>query len=253
MTTTRIHAGDRARRRRLEQASSCASFSLWTFAVVLLTLAAAAHRRSGVGGEGSSFAGAVAVTATALVAAALVRLPVERRTRTRSSTGRRSLKPLWERRPVAFYVDPGLPELDHAAVPAVVSEPVLADDLRREAGATTSACSPGGPGRRSGPGCAPGADRRRASPALSPPPWALFGWLAARRSARRLRASPALLLVALLPLAGIAGMLYFTVSYPTPDGDVIKATYMLTTLPPGRSPSVSRPSTSPAPAGIVSR
>ena len=26
-------------------------------------------------------------------------------------------------------------------------------------------------------------------------------------------------------------MLYFTVSYPTPDGDVIKATYMLTTMP----------------------
>ena len=26
-------------------------------------------------------------------------------------------------------------------------------------------------------------------------------------------------------------MLYFTVSYPTPDGDVIKATYMLTTVP----------------------
>ena len=34
-----------------------------------------------------------------------------------------------------------------------------------------------------------------------------------------------------MPLAGIAGMLYFTVSYPTPDGDVIKATYMLTTVP----------------------
>jgi hypothetical protein len=40
-----------------------------------------------------------------------------------------------------------------------------------------------------------------------------------------------LLLVTLLPLAGLAGMLYFTVSYPTPDGDVIKATYMLTTVP----------------------
>jgi hypothetical protein len=39
------------------------------------------------------------------------------------------------------------------------------------------------------------------------------------------------LLVTLLPLAGIAGMLYFTVSYPTPDGDVIKATYMLTAVP----------------------
>jgi hypothetical protein len=45
----------------------------------------------------------------------------------------------------------------------------------------------------------------------------LFGWLLLlARSARRLRSSPALLLVALLPLAGIAGMLYFTVSYPTP-------------------------------------
>ena len=38
------------------------------------------------------------------------------------------------------------------------------------------------------------------------------------------------LLVALLPLAGIAGYLYFTVSYPTRDGDVLKPTYMLSTL-----------------------
>jgi hypothetical protein len=37
--------------------------------------------------------------------------------------------------------------------------------------------------------------------------------------------------VVLLPLAGLAGMLYFTVSYPTPDSDTIKATYMLTTVP----------------------
>ena len=38
-------------------------------------------------------------------------------------------------------------------------------------------------------------------------------------------------------------MLYFTVSYPTPDGDVIKATYMLTAVLRGRLPSVSRPTT----------
>ena len=49
-------------------------------------------------------------------------------------------------------------------------------------------------------------------------------WLAARRR------DPARLLVSLLPLAGLAGYLYFTVSYPTPDGDVLKPTYMLTTL-----------------------
>ncbi len=48
------------------------------------------------------------------------------------------------------------------------------------------------------------------------------------RALRRREAS--LLLVSLLPLAGIAGYLFFTVSYPTPDGDVLKPTYMLTTL-----------------------
>jgi hypothetical protein len=58
---------------------------------------------------------------------------------------------------------------------------------------------------------------------------ALVGWLwLLARSLRRLDA--ARLLVALLPLAGIAGYLFFTVSYPTPDGDVLKPTYMLTTL-----------------------
>jgi len=48
------------------------------------------------------------------------------------------------------------------------------------------------------------------------------------RSVRR--REPPRLLVALLPLAGLAGYLYFTVSYPVPDGDVLKPTYMLSTL-----------------------
>ncbi len=42
---------------------------------------------------------------------------------------------------------------------------------------------------------------------------------------------PARLPVVLLPGLGIIGYLYFTVSYPTPDGDVLKASYMLTTAP----------------------
>ena len=54
--------------------------------------------------------------------------------------------------------------------------------------------------------------------------WLVLLWLAARRR------DPPRLLVSLLPLAGLAGYLYFTVSYPTPDGDVLKPTYMLTTL-----------------------
>jgi hypothetical protein len=45
----------------------------------------------------------------------------------------------------------------------------------------------------------------------------------------RSRRAPERLAVALLPALGILGYLYFTVSYPTPDGDVLKATYMLST------------------------
>jgi len=47
----------------------------------------------------------------------------------------------------------------------------------------------------------------------------------------RSRRTPARLALALLPGLGLLGYLYFTVSYPTPDGDVLKASYMLTTAP----------------------
>jgi hypothetical protein len=42
---------------------------------------------------------------------------------------------------------------------------------------------------------------------------------------------PGRLPVAVLPALAILGYLYFTVSYPTPDGDVLKASYMLTAAP----------------------
>ena len=38
-------------------------------------------------------------------------------------------------------------------------------------------------------------------------------------------------LVALLPLAALAGVLYFATSYPTPDGDTVKGSFMLTAVP----------------------
>jgi hypothetical protein len=47
----------------------------------------------------------------------------------------------------------------------------------------------------------------------------------------RSRGDPVRLSVALLPGLGLLGYLYFAVSYPTPDGDVLKASYMLTTAP----------------------
>ena len=65
---------------------------------------------------------------------------------------------------------------------------------------------------------------------IVPTALALLGWLALlARSLRRL--DGAFLLPALLPLAGLAGYLYFTIGWPTRDGDVLKPTYMLTTMP----------------------
>ena len=58
---------------------------------------------------------------------------------------------------------------------------------------------------------------------------ALAGWLWLLGTAVRRRAGP-LLVVALLPLAGLAGYFYFAIGYPTPDGDVLKPTFMLSTL-----------------------
>ena len=140
-------------------------------------------------------------------------------------------KPLWERRPVEFYVDPGLPELvTRPYRPSFENRfwpTIYAEGWGDWFGVFAWQSGKGDPGA--------GARRELTAQSLAgllPTALALFGWLwLLGRSARRLRASPELLLVVLLPLAGTAGMLYFTVSYPTPDGDVIKATYMLTTVP----------------------
>jgi hypothetical protein len=196
------------------------AFSLWTFAVVLLALAGAALVDPGR--RGRILFAAVAGPWYAYQSRAYTN-PVFDRPQV--------AKPLWERRPVEFYVDPGLPEL--------VSRPyrpsfqnrfwptIYAEGWGDYFGVFAWRSGEGDPGR---------AARRELTAqslaGLVPTILAAFGWIwLLARSARRLRASPALLLVALLPLAGIVGMLYFTVSYPTPDGDVIKATYMLTTVP----------------------
>ena len=58
---------------------------------------------------------------------------------------------------------------------------------------------------------------------------ALGGWLVLLARALR-RRSPTGLLVGLMPLAALAGYFYFAIAYPTPDGDVIKPTFMLSSL-----------------------
>jgi hypothetical protein len=138
-------------------------------------------------------------------------------------------KPLWERRPARFYTGSGLPDvfahpyrphLKNLAWPETYSDlwgdwyGVFAWSLESE---------------------------RKPSPArngwlvaqnvvgLVPTALALAGWLVLLASGLRRRAAVRLLL-ALVPLAGLAGYLYFAIAYPTPDGDVLKPAFMLSTL-----------------------
>jgi len=202
-------------------------FSLWTLAVVVLAFLAALSVRSA---ERRLIAASLAVV---VAACAVVALPwyVHRAQHYGNAVFDRphSAKPLWERRPASFYVDPGLP--------ALFTRPYR-PHLANLAGPETYADLWGdwyGVFHWSH------ATEARPSPArngwlvfqnvlgIAPTVLALVGWLLLLARSLRRRDAPRLL-VSLLPLAGIAGYLFFTVSYPTPDGDVLKPTYMLTTL-----------------------
>ena len=202
-------------------------FSLWTLAVVVLAFLGAIVARTA---NRRALAVALAVT---IAACAVVALPwyVYRAQHYGNAVFDRphSSKPLWDRRPARFYVDPGLPDLfTRPYRPHLVNLalPETYADLWGDwygvfewSNATQSKPS----------------SARNAWLVLQnvvgivPTLLAVLGWLFLLGRSLRRRDAP-LLLVALLPLAGIAGYLYFTVSYPTPDGDVLKPTYMLTTL-----------------------
>ena len=123
-------------------------------------------------------------------------------------------KPIYERRPARFYVGLGLPDVltdpvrphfVNEAIPTTYSE-VWGDYF----------------------GVWRGNRERQSFIGLLPTLLAVVGWVTLLVASRRV---PARLPVALLPGLGIIGYLYFTVSYPTVDGDVLKASYMLTTAP----------------------
>ena len=179
------------------------AFSLWTFAAVVIALAVArAWRPLGV-----------VVVATAVVAspwyirqAVKYGNPVFDRPTPHEA--------VWDRRPARFYgglglphvfTDPFRPSFRNEAIPTTYSE-VWGDYF----------------------GVWRGSRERQSFLGLLPTLLAVGGWLLLL--ARSLRAPPRLA-AALLPGLGLLGYLYFTVSYPTPDGDVLKASYMLTTAP----------------------
>jgi hypothetical protein len=179
------------------------AFSLWTFAAVVLACVIARAWRPLV----------VVLAATAIVASPwYIRQAVkygdpvfDRPTREEA---------IWERRPASFYFGLGLPEVftdsirpsfRNEAIPTTYSE-VWGDYF----------------------GVWRGSRERQSFLGLLPTLLALGGWIVLLVRSRRI---PARFAAAVLPGLGLLGYLFFTVSYPTPDGDVLKASYMLTTAP----------------------
>jgi hypothetical protein len=179
------------------------AFSLWTFAAVVIAFAVARAWRPL----------AIIVAVTAVVTAPwYIRQAVEYGNPVFDRPTKNGA--IWSRRPACFYVCLGTPE--------VVTDPIR-PHFRNEAIPTTYSEIWGdyfGVWR---------GDRQRQSIlGLLPTLLAVVGWLVLLV---RSRGDPVRLPVALLPGLGLLGYLYFTVSYPTADGDVLKASYMLTTAP----------------------
>ena len=136
-------------------------------------------------------------------------------------------KPIWERRPLRFYVDPGIPDVITAPYQqhfANLAIPTTYTDLWGDYfGVWTWQWMLD---KRIPPSPVQAELTVQALVGILPTLLAVAGWLVFL--ARSLR-SPPRVAIALLPLVGILGYLFFAVSYPTPIGDVLKATYMLST------------------------
>ena len=212
-------------------------FALWTLAVVVLAWLAALWWRPE---ERRALVRALAVVLAAVVVIAAPWYGYRAANYGNAIFDRpHSSKPLWERRPARFYLATGLPTIFTSPYrPNLVNLawPETYSDMwgdwygvfawSREAHAKPSPARNAWLVAQNVIGLVPTA-------------LAIGGWLILLALGLR-RRDPPRLMIALLPLAGLAGYLYFTVSYPTPDGDVLKPTYMLTTSARGRCASAGR-------------
>lgn len=132
--------------------------------------------------------------------------------------------PLYARRPLSFYIDPGLPDLfTHPYRPHFVNEfiPTTYAELWGDYFGIWNWDA-----RRAPSTLAKVQLSLQSALGVIPTILAIVGCAALVARIRRRRD---LAIVGLLPLFGLAGYLAFTVSYPSVDGDVLKATYLLGT------------------------
>jgi dolichyl-phosphate-mannose-protein mannosyltransferase len=141
-----------------------------------------------------------------------------------------SQEPIWKRRPIAFYTALGLPKVFSDPIrPNYVNNllPAVYSDLWGDYWGNFRWGAPTPP--------TPAVARQltlQSEIGVVPTVLAILGWVLLLIGSLRRRAfDPGRLAVGLLPLFGLLSFLYFTVSYPTPDGDVLKTVYMLITVP----------------------
>jgi hypothetical protein len=206
------------------------SVSLLTVGVVLLTLLVTAVVDSE---SRRPIRNALLVLAAAVV---LVPLPwyVHLKLTTSSAVfGRASVtKSLFDTPwPAAFYVSPGLPSVltdpHRPTLPPRLLPTLYADSW----GDYFGNWSWGAPR----PELTPGVNRRLATQSIVGLPLtalAVAGWLAlAGLATGRRREHPARLPVVLMPLAALAAVLFYSTQAPHPDGDTVKALFLLPAVP----------------------
>ena len=201
-------------------------FALWSLAAVVLAWLAAVWQRRA---ERRALVRALAVALAAVVVVAGPWYGWRAATSGNAVFDRPQVqKPLWDRRPASFYLGTGLPQVFTAPYrPHFVNRvwpQTYADVWGDWYGVFAWRAQRGSPTPRQN-------DWLVAQDVIGLVPTALavLGWLVLLVGSALRRDAPRLL-VALLPLAALAGYLYFTVGYPTPDGDVIKAVYLLGSL-----------------------
>ena len=205
------------------------SVSVWVVGVVVVTLLAAAVAQPE---QRRRIASALGVSALAIVL-----LPLPWYIHLQSTAGNAvfgrgmsliSLESPW---PAAFYVDPGLPD--------VIVHPQrtelgagLIPILYAETWGDFFGIWSWSPPR---PELTPRVDRRLAIQSIVGLPLtalAVAGWLAlAALTATRWRESPERIIAALAPLAGLAAVLYYATRSYRPDGDTVKALFLLPAVP----------------------
>jgi 4-amino-4-deoxy-L-arabinose transferase-like glycosyltransferase len=205
------------------------SVGLWTIGVVVLALLFAAvnqsdqRRRIGAG---------LGIAATAAILLALPWYVHLQRTTDSAVLGRNySIDPFPPGFPASFYVSPGLPEVitdPHRGARGPTYLPILYADTWGDYFGIWSWNPPR-------PELTSSVNRRLTAQSVVGLPLtalALAGWLAlcGLTVARRHR-SPALMLVALMPAAALAGTLYYATRRVLVDGDTIKAMFLLTAIP----------------------